>query len=123
MWVMVPESLLERVMTIRCACLFAFLLASVFRSYAQQQERQTVDIVSGSLHLKAFQWKPKGPGPFAAVLFNHGSGGADAAHTAGMPITEAAEKLAPIFVKHRYVFRFPSVGQPGTIHAGCLAAG
>jgi dienelactone hydrolase len=56
------------------------------------------------LHLKAFLWKPAGPGPFPSVLFCHGSGGADANHTAGLPITEAAEKLAPLFLKHGYTF-------------------
>ncbi len=69
--------------------------------------RQTVEFPSGNLRLKAFLWKPDGPGPFAAVLFNHGSGGADAAHTAGLPITEAAEKLAPLFLKHGYAFLYP----------------
>jgi carboxymethylenebutenolidase len=67
---------------------------------------QTVEIPSGRLHLKAFLWKPAGPGPFPAVRFNHGSGGADAATTAGMPITEAAEKLAPLFLKHGYAFLY-----------------
>jgi carboxymethylenebutenolidase len=67
---------------------------------------QTVEIPSGKLRLKAFLWKPSGPGPFPAVLFNHGSGGADAAHTAGFPITEAAEKLAPLFLKHGYAFLY-----------------
>lgn len=68
--------------------------------------RQTVEISSSKLHLKAFLWKPTGPGPFPAVLFNHGSGGADAATTSGMPITEAAEKLAPLFLKHGYAFLY-----------------
>lgn len=67
---------------------------------------QTVDIPSGKLHLKAFFWKPEGAGPFPAVLFNHGSGGDDAAHTAGMPITQAAERLAPLFLKHGYAFLY-----------------
>jgi carboxymethylenebutenolidase len=67
---------------------------------------QTVDIPSGKLHLKAFFWKPQGPGPFPAVLFNHGSGGDDAAHTAGMPITEAADRLAPLFLQHGYAFLY-----------------
>jgi dienelactone hydrolase len=40
------------------------------------------------------------------VLFNHGSGGADAATTAGMPITEAAERLAPLFLQHGYAFLY-----------------
>jgi carboxymethylenebutenolidase len=66
---------------------------------------QTVDIPSGRLHLKAFFWKPEGPGPFPAVLFNHGSG-EDAAHTAAMPITEAAQLLAPLFLKHGYAFLY-----------------
>ena len=65
---------------------------------------ETVVIPSGQLHLKAFFWKPNGPGPFPTVLFNHGSGGADADHTAGLPITLAAERLAPLFLKHGYAF-------------------
>ena len=65
---------------------------------------ETVVVPSGKLRLKAFLWKPAGPGPFPAVLFCHGSGGADAGHTAGLPITEAGEKLAPLFLKHGYAF-------------------
>ncbi len=67
---------------------------------------QSVEIPSGTLRLKAFLWTPPGAGPFPAVLFNHGSGGPDAAHTAGMPITEAAERLGPLFVKHGYAFLY-----------------
>lgn len=67
---------------------------------------ETVVIPSGNLRLKAFFWKPTGRGPFPAVLFCHGSGGADAGHTAGLPITEAAEKLAPLFLKHGYAFLY-----------------
>jgi dienelactone hydrolase len=67
---------------------------------------ETVVIPSGKLRLKAFLWKPLGPGPFPAVLFCHGSGGADADHTAGLPITEAAWKLAPLFLKHGYAFLY-----------------
>jgi carboxymethylenebutenolidase len=66
----------------------------------------TVVVPSGKLRLKAFFWKPSGPGPFPAVVFCHGSGGADAAHMAGLPITEAAEKLAPVFLKHGYAFLY-----------------
>ena len=67
---------------------------------------ETLVVPSGKLQLKGFLWKPNGPGPFPAVLFNHGSGGADADHTAGFPITEAAEKLAPLFLKHGYAFLY-----------------
>src|SRR5215475_2640317 len=67
---------------------------------------ETVVIPSGKLGLKAFFWKPNGRGPFPTVLFSHGSGGADADHTAGLPMTEAAEKLAAIFLKHGYAFLY-----------------
>jgi dienelactone hydrolase len=67
---------------------------------------ETIVVPSGKLRLKAFLWKPNGPGPFPTVLFNHGSGGADADHTAGLPITEAAEKIAPLFLKHGYAFLY-----------------
>ena len=63
---------------------------------------ETVVVPSGKLRLKAYLWKPNGLGPFPTVLFNHGSGGADADHTAGLVMTEAAEKLAPLFLKHGY---------------------
>jgi len=87
-----------------CSLFLATLLASV--TVAQSSAPQTVEIASGELRLKAFLWKPSGHGPFPAVLFNHGSGGSDAAHTAGMPITEAAERLAPLFLKHGYAFLY-----------------
>ena len=88
-------------------CLVAVLVAAVAVAEPfQPTAPQTVEIPSGNLHLKAYLWKPAGSGPFPAVLFNHGSGGADAAHTAGMPITEAAERLAPLFLKHGYAFLY-----------------
>jgi carboxymethylenebutenolidase len=66
---------------------------------------QTVTILSGNLKLKGLLWKPDGHGPFPAVLFNHGAG-TDAGRTAGMTMSEAAEKLAPVFQKHGYVFLY-----------------
>ncbi len=86
-----------------CA-LTLLLLVAGFGQSSPPVAPQIVDIPSGTLHLKAFLWKPAGPGPFPAVLFNHGSGGVDAATTAGMPINDAAEKLAPLFLKHGYAF-------------------
>jgi carboxymethylenebutenolidase len=67
---------------------------------------ETVVVPSGKLHLKAFLWKPAGQGPFPVVLFCHGSGGTNADQTAGLPIIEAAEKLAPTFLKHGYAFMY-----------------
>src|SRR5215470_15704561 len=65
---------------------------------------QIVEVRSGGLHLKGYFWKPAGPGPFPAVLFNHGSGADDPQHTAGRTMAEAASDLAPIFLKHGYAF-------------------
>ena len=88
----------------------ALLFASVSVALAIDQPApivpETVVVPSGKLRLKAYLWKPTGPGPFPTVLFNHGSGGADADHTAGLPMTEAAEKLAPLFLKHGYAFLY-----------------
>lgn len=91
----------------RCFFIAVLLISGMAVGQSSQLvTRQTVEISNGNLRLKAFLWKPEGPGPFPAVLFNHGSGGADAATTAGMPITEAAEKLAPLFLKHGYAFLY-----------------
>jgi poly(3-hydroxybutyrate) depolymerase len=68
---------------------------------------QLVEVPSGTLHLKGYLWKPAGSGPFPAVLFNHGSGGEDAQHTAGRTMAKAASDLAQVFIKHGYVFFYP----------------
>src|SRR5215470_6474022 len=88
----------------------AFLLLTAGLAVAQSTQPptpQTVEFLSGKLRIKAYLWKPVGAGPFPAVLFNHGSGGEDAAHTAGIQITEAAERLAPLFLKRGYAFLYP----------------
>ena len=74
---------------------------------SQQGSPQIVAFPSGNLHLKGYLWKPSGPGPFPAVLFNHGSGGANAMQTGGMTMEEAAQTLAPVFLKHGYAFFYP----------------
>ena len=87
---------------------FLFALTSTALAVGQQASiaQETFVVPSGKLRLKAFLWKPAGTGPFPAVLFCHGSGGADAGHTAGLPITEAGEKLATLFLKHGYAFMY-----------------
>jgi len=65
---------------------------------------QIVELPSGALRLKGYLWKPVGPGPFPAVLFNHGSGATDAQHTAGRTMAKAAADLATVFLKHGYIF-------------------
>ena len=87
--------------------LFSLLLSgAALAESSQSSAPQTVEIPSGNLRLKAMLWTPKGAGPFPAVLFSHGSGGADADHTAGLTMTTAAENLGPLFVKHGYAFLY-----------------
>jgi carboxymethylenebutenolidase len=94
--------------------LIAFALLLVNATFAEflplatseLADPQIVEVRSGTLHLKAYFWKPPGSGPFPAVLFNHGSGAADAQHTAGQTMAEAAANLAPIFLKHGYAFLY-----------------
>jgi len=91
-------------------CLPVFLLLLSVATLGQTEDHivpQTVEFPSGALHIKAYLWKPSGPGPFPAVLFNHGSGGDEADLTAGMQITESAKILAPFFMKHGYAFLYP----------------
>jgi carboxymethylenebutenolidase len=91
------------------SCIFCFLLLSLCAvgQSMRSMTPQVVEFPSGKLRLTAYLWKPAGTGPFPAVLFNHGSGGADADHTAGMPITRAADILAPFFLTHGYAFLYP----------------
>jgi dienelactone hydrolase len=93
--------------TFRCFAFASLLVGTSFAQAPPPDPPQTVEIRSGDLQLTAFVWKPMGGGPFAAVLFNHGSGGPGAAQTAGIAITEAAQRLAPLFVKHGYAFLYP----------------
>ena len=65
----------------RLTC-FVLLSLPALGQLTQSMVPQTVEFPSGKLHLTAYLWKPVGPGPFPAVLFNHGSGGATADQTA-----------------------------------------
>jgi len=90
---------------------FALLFASapvsaVFGQTSRSIAPETVVVPSGKLRLKGYLWKPRGTAPSPAVLFLHGSGGTDPAYTSGLLMTEAAEKLAPVFLKHGYAFLY-----------------
>jgi len=60
-------------------------------------------------------WKSPGAGPFPAILFNHGCGGADPMETAGMPMREAAEKIASAFLDIDTRFFIPAAGATGSL--------
>ena len=76
---------------------------------AKPPEQLTVEILSGGLQLKGFLWRPEGPGPFPAVVFNHGR--SDTAQQYSLPLELTHEHLAqvlgPVFVRHGFVFLYP----------------
>lgn len=87
--------------------LFALLLPGVSAGQsAQSIAPQTVEVPNGNLRLKAFLWKPAGPGPFPAVLFSHGRSDAPQQHSRKLTITAAAEILGPVFARHGYAFLY-----------------
>ena len=94
-------------MKVRPVFLAVLLLPVVSAQPPQSVSPEIVEFSSGNLHLKGYLWKPPGRGPFPAILFNHGSGGPDAMHTSGMSMAQAAEALAPVFLKHGYGFFYP----------------
>jgi len=61
---------------------------------------EVVTFPSGGLTLRGVLHKPDGPGPFPAILYNHGSVG-------GMLSLTAANALGPVFVAHGWVFFMP----------------
>jgi carboxymethylenebutenolidase len=91
--------------------LLSFVFAALFLVAASGQSPltiapQTVEIANGRLRLKAYLWKPAGLGPFPAVVFNHGRSNDPQQHTQKLMITEAAQILGPVFVKHGYIFLY-----------------
>lgn len=83
----------------------------------------TVTFASGDLRLRGLLYRPPGPGPHPAVLYNHGSGAATPTYE-----RQAAE-LAPHFTRRGYAFFFPlrrgqglSAGQGEAINDRMAAA-
>lgn len=86
---------------------FVLLLSAVaFGLPSPASGPEVVVVPSGNLRLKGFLWRPTNSSPSPAVLFVHGSGDIDAAHTSGLTLTGAAEKLGPVFAKHGYAFLY-----------------
>jgi hypothetical protein len=52
---------------------FAFV-ATIAEGQAARSGPDTVEVHNGSVTLRALLWRPKGRGPFPAILLNHGSG-------------------------------------------------
>ena len=61
---------------------------------------QVVTFPSGLLTLHGVLYRPKGPGPFPAVVYNHGS-------APGMLSKEAFDALGPVYASHGWIFFGP----------------
>ena len=55
---------------------------------------------SGKITLQGVLYKPEGPGPFPAVVYNHGS-------APGMLRKEAFDAIGPAFASHGWIFFGP----------------
>jgi carboxymethylenebutenolidase len=69
-------------------------------------EPETVAVHNGSITLNALLWRPSGPGPFPAVLLNHGSGRTREELERLGPYERQADILGPVFARHGYVFLY-----------------
>lgn len=87
---------MTRISPILIACLLALLVVSK----AETAKGEVVSFSSGNLQLHGVLYKPDGPGPFPAVVYNHGS-------APGMLSQQAFEALGPVFVKRGWVFFGP----------------
>jgi carboxymethylenebutenolidase len=92
---------------------YAYSLASVFLTTAlaiaepsTPGRPENVVIHSDSIALHALLFRPRGSGPFPAILLNHGSGRTPEELKRLGPYERNAEKLGPLFVRHGYVFLY-----------------
>jgi carboxymethylenebutenolidase len=82
--------------------IFISALCSFGRISAQDLKNpDTVSVKSGSLTLKALLWRPVGKGPFATIIFCHGSYSSN--DTTHDPIKEASI-LGPLFAGRGYIY-------------------
>jgi dipeptidyl aminopeptidase/acylaminoacyl peptidase len=79
-----------------CSLLLSWFLLLPLFLFASE----VVSFASGDLILHGVVYKPKGPGPFPAVVYNHGS-------APGMLSRDAFEALGPVFASHGWVFFGP----------------
>jgi hypothetical protein len=67
---------------------------------------ETVVVHNGSITLHALLWRPRGRGPFPAVLLNHGQRPHPRRTAEARTIRRTGRKLGPVFARHGYVFLF-----------------
>lgn len=67
---------------------------------------ETVVVQSGSVTLHGLLWRPRGHGPFPAILLNHGSGRTREDLKRLGPYERQADILGPVFARHGYVLLY-----------------
>jgi carboxymethylenebutenolidase len=67
---------------------------------------ETVVLHNGSITLHALVFRPRGSGPFPAILFNHGSGPTAESLKRLGAYERNAEGLGPLFARHGYLFLY-----------------
>jgi carboxymethylenebutenolidase len=86
--------------------------ASATNENAVPSQVQTVAFSNGDRELHGLLYKPDGPGPFPAVLYNHGS-------APGLANNQAFDAIAPIFLERGWAFFAPyRRGQGLSVDAG-----
>jgi len=104
MWRSVGSSMIKNTPTLNGRAVFLGLLtialvivAPIGHGRAQGAKPELITFTSGDLALKGFIWKPEGPGPFPAIVWNHGS----------EKLPGTVDSVAPYFVGRGYIFLVP----------------
>ena len=91
---------------------YLLLLAVLIQTVAIQAESgavagpRAVVVRSGEVQLRGLLWRPRGRGPFPAILFNHGSGRTREELERLGPYERKAETIGPVFARHGYAFLY-----------------
>ncbi len=67
---------------------------------------RAVVIQSDTVQLRGLFWRPRGHGPFPAILFNHGSGRTREELERLGPYERQAGTIGPLFTRHGYAFLY-----------------
>jgi carboxymethylenebutenolidase len=104
MWRSVGSSMIKNTPTLNGRAVFLGLLtialvivAPIGHGRAQGAKPELITFTSGDLALKGFVWKPEGPGPFPAIVWNHCS----------EKLPGIVDSVAPYFVGRGYIFLVP----------------
>jgi dienelactone hydrolase len=84
------------------------IVLPVFGACSNQSQPNPVkvEVRSEKDWLGALLWRPQGPGPFPAVIVNHGSGRTREELERLGPYERVAENFGPVFTRHGYVLLY-----------------